>query len=162
MEQALALSEARDGPAESELAGGESAPSADELSPSSLDKVKHKDEKDRLKEMDKKEADKKSDKDTEKEKVKGAEGASLESLLQRLPGCVSRDLIDQLTVRNRYPQLSGSDCMRLGFFVCESTFVDDTRSWTTHQRKNWKSTSVRPGYFLQLQPLTYMLHFDLL
>lgn len=35
----------------------------------------------------------------EKEKVKGVEGASLDSLLQRLPGCVSRDLIDQLTVQ---------------------------------------------------------------
>jgi hypothetical protein len=43
-----------------------------------------------------KEGEKKLDKETEK--VKGAEGASLDSLLQRLPGCVSRDLIDQLTV----------------------------------------------------------------
>lgn len=52
-------------------------------------------EKDKLKEKEK-EGEKKMDKDTEK--VKGAEGASLDSLLQRLPGCVSRDLIDQLTV----------------------------------------------------------------
>lgn len=54
-------------------------------------------EKEKLKEKDK-DGEKKLDKETEKEKVKGAEGASLDSLLQRLPGCVSRDLIDQLTV----------------------------------------------------------------
>lgn len=52
-------------------------------------------EKDKMKEKEK-EGEKKLDKETEK--VKGAEGASLDSLLQRLPGCVSRDLIDQLTV----------------------------------------------------------------
>lgn len=40
----------------------------------------------------------KSDKENEREKVKGLEGTNLDSLLQRLPGCVSRDLIDQLTV----------------------------------------------------------------
>jgi regulator of nonsense transcripts 2 len=34
----------------------------------------------------------------EKEKVRALDGASLDNLLQRLPGCVSRDLIDQLTV----------------------------------------------------------------
>lgn len=51
----------------------------------------------KLKDKDR-DGEKKLDKETEKEKVKGAEGASLDSLLQRLPGCVSRDLIDQLTV----------------------------------------------------------------
>jgi regulator of nonsense transcripts 2 len=34
----------------------------------------------------------------EKEKIRAVDGASLDNLLQRLPGCVSRDLIDQLTV----------------------------------------------------------------
>ncbi|KAJ6317551.1 hypothetical protein OIU76_013149 [Salix suchowensis] len=36
--------------------------------------------------------------ENEKEKLKSLEGANLDALLQRLPGCVSRDLIDQLTV----------------------------------------------------------------
>lgn len=40
--------------------------------------------------------------ETEKEKLKGVEGTNLEGLLQRLPGCVSRDLIDQLTVEFCY------------------------------------------------------------
>lgn len=58
------------------------------------DKEKAKDpEKDKGKEKD---AERKGD--VEKEKVKGLEGTSLDALLQRLPGCVSRDLIDQLTV----------------------------------------------------------------
>lgn len=66
-------------------------------------KDKEKDEKDRGKEADKdksreRDGEKKGDKDCEKERIKGLEGASLDSLLQRLPGCVSRDLIDQLTV----------------------------------------------------------------
>lgn len=54
-------------------------------------------EKEKGKDKDK-EGEKKVEKEMEKEKVKGVEGASLDSLLQRLPGCVSRDLIDQLTV----------------------------------------------------------------
>jgi regulator of nonsense transcripts 2 len=36
--------------------------------------------------------------ENEKEKLKSLEGTNLDALLQRLPGCVSRDLIDQLTV----------------------------------------------------------------
>lgn len=36
--------------------------------------------------------------ENEKEKLKNVEGTNLDALLQRLPGCVSRDLIDQLTV----------------------------------------------------------------
>ncbi|OVA18186.1 MIF4G-like [Macleaya cordata] len=40
--------------------------------------------------------------DSEKEKLKGVEGTNLDALLQRLPGCVSRDLIDQLTVEFCY------------------------------------------------------------
>lgn len=80
------------------------------------DKGKDKDEKDKektkekSKEKDKDEKDKEPDKEKarekeaerkgegDKEKAKGVEGTNLDSLLQRLPGCVSRDLIDQLTV----------------------------------------------------------------
>ncbi|KAG5221706.1 YCF protein [Salix suchowensis] len=36
--------------------------------------------------------------ENEKEKLKSLEGANLDALLQRLPGCVRRDLINQLTV----------------------------------------------------------------
>lgn len=71
------------------------------------EKVKDKDErdKDKNKELDKekgKEKDSEKKGESEKEKVKGIEGASLDALLQRLPGCVSRDLIDQLTVITVY------------------------------------------------------------
>eukprot|EP00249_Psilotum_nudum_P018824 c26978_g1_i1 orf=54-3764(+) len=68
-------------------------------------KEREKDEKDkdRTKDAEKekykeKEVERKIEKDSEKDKIKGLEGANLDSLLQRLPGCVSRDLIDQLTV----------------------------------------------------------------
>ncbi|CAK9142961.1 unnamed protein product [Ilex paraguariensis] len=40
--------------------------------------------------------------ENEKEKLKVLEGTNLDTLLQRLPGCVSRDLIDQLTVEFCY------------------------------------------------------------
>ncbi|VFQ65700.1 unnamed protein product [Cuscuta campestris] len=71
------------------------------------DKIKDKEEKDKEKN---KEADKEKGKekeserrvDSEKDKVKGLEGTNLEGLLQRLPRCVSRDLIDQLTVEFCY------------------------------------------------------------
>ncbi|KAG0470537.1 hypothetical protein HPP92_017237 [Vanilla planifolia] len=61
-------------------------------------------DKERNKELDKekikiKEIEKKVG---EKDKLKALDGASLDSLLQRLPGCVSRDLIDQLTVEFCY------------------------------------------------------------
>lgn len=36
--------------------------------------------------------------ENEKDKVKGLEGTNIDALLQRLPSCVSCDLIDQLTV----------------------------------------------------------------
>ncbi|KAL5711202.1 Regulator of nonsense transcripts upf2 [Ranunculus cassubicifolius] len=69
------------------------------------DKVKEKEDKDKEKTKDlDKEKGKEKEKDTEKkvenekEKLKGTEGTNLDALLQRLPGCVSRDLIDQLTV----------------------------------------------------------------
>ncbi|KAG2730013.1 hypothetical protein I3843_01G269600 [Carya illinoinensis] len=72
-----------------------------------IDKGKDKEEKDKekIKDSDKekgkeKDADKKGE--NEKEKSKGQEGTNLEALLQRLPGCVSRDLIDQLTVEFCY------------------------------------------------------------
>ena len=68
-----------------------------------LDRGKDKEEKDKekTKDLDKekgkeKDSDKKGE--NEKEKLKGLEGTNLDALLQRLPGCVSRDLIDQLTV----------------------------------------------------------------
>lgn len=68
-------------------------------------KGKDKEEKEKNKEFDKekgkdKDAEKKGDK--EKEKHKGLDGTNLETLLQRLPGSVSRDLIDQLTVEFCY------------------------------------------------------------
>ncbi|XP_038690259.1 regulator of nonsense transcripts UPF2-like isoform X1 [Tripterygium wilfordii] len=65
----------------------------------SLDKGKNKEngEKNADKEKGKeKDADRKGE--SEKEKLKVIEGTNLDVLLQRLPGCVSRDLIDQLTV----------------------------------------------------------------
>ncbi|EES07187.1 hypothetical protein BDA96_04G237300 [Sorghum bicolor] len=62
------------------------------------DKEKGKDgEKEKSKEKD---LDKKNER--EKEKGRALDGASLDNLLQRLPGCVSRDLIDQLTVEFCY------------------------------------------------------------
>ncbi|PKI43287.1 hypothetical protein CRG98_036373 [Punica granatum] len=80
----------------------------------SSEKGKDKEDKDKEKPKDKEEKDKEKTKDLdkekgkekdterkgehEKEKVKGSEGTTLDALLQRLPGCVSRDLIDQLTV----------------------------------------------------------------
>ncbi|KAK4366545.1 hypothetical protein RND71_014425 [Anisodus tanguticus] len=79
------------------------------------DQGKDKDEKDKEKTKEKsKEKDKEHDKEKtrekeaerkgegDKEKSKGVEGTNLDSLLQRLPGCVSRDLIDQLTVEFCY------------------------------------------------------------
>ncbi|KAK6270895.1 hypothetical protein POUND7_007993 [Theobroma cacao] len=73
----------------------------------SIEKGKDKEEKDkeRNKDPDKekgkeKDSDKKGE--NEKEKLKGLEGTNLDALLQRLPGCVSRDLIDQLTVEFCY------------------------------------------------------------
>lgn len=73
----------------------------------SVEKGKDKEEKDKEKTKDpdkekgkEKEKEKDTDKkgENEKEKLKGSEGTNLDALLQRLPGCVSRDLIDQLTV----------------------------------------------------------------
>ncbi|KAI3463563.1 hypothetical protein Pfo_020226 [Paulownia fortunei] len=62
------------------------------------------------KDKDKEEKDKEKgkEKDTErrgeseKDKTKGLDGTNLEALLHRLPSCVSRDLIDQLTVEFCY------------------------------------------------------------
>lgn len=69
----------------------------------SMEKGKDKEEKDKekIKDLEKEKAkEKDSDKkgESEKEKLKSLEGTNLDALLQRLPGCVSRDLIDQLTV----------------------------------------------------------------
>ncbi|KAL8162192.1 hypothetical protein V2J09_013681 [Rumex salicifolius] len=62
-------------------------------------KKKDKDEKEKEKGKEKS-IDKKGE--IEKEKLKGLEGTNLDTLVQRLPGCVSRDLIDQLTVEFCY------------------------------------------------------------
>ncbi|KAJ0960577.1 hypothetical protein J5N97_001570 [Dioscorea zingiberensis] len=40
--------------------------------------------------------------ESDKDKIKSIDGTNLDALLQRLPGCVSRDLIDQLTVEFCY------------------------------------------------------------
>lgn len=81
----------------------------------SIERVKDKDEKEKTKELDReKEKDKEKEKDNdkkgenEKEKLRSLEGTNLDALLQRLPGCVSRDLIDQLTVRMSYWALLSS------------------------------------------------------
>lgn len=68
-----------------------------------IEKGKEKEEKDKEKckdpEKEKaKEKDAEKRVENEKEKLKILEGTNLDALLQRLPGCVSRDLIDQLTV----------------------------------------------------------------
>ncbi|XP_011046308.1 PREDICTED: regulator of nonsense transcripts UPF2-like [Populus euphratica] len=69
----------------------------------STEKGKDKEEKDKEKVKDPekekgKEKDAERKGEIEKEKLKSLEGTNLDALLQRLPGCVSRDLIDQLTV----------------------------------------------------------------
>ncbi|XVE75312.1 hypothetical protein DITRI_Ditri12bG0084400 [Diplodiscus trichospermus] len=73
------------------------------------EKWKYKEEKDKEKTKDPdKERGKEKEKDTErkgeneKEKLKCLEGTNLDALMQRLLGCVSRDLIDQLTVELCY------------------------------------------------------------
>lgn len=71
---------------------------------SNIEQPKEKEEVDKEKAKDsKKEKGKEKDGDkkleNEKEKGKSLDVANFERLLQRLPGCVSRDLIDQLTVR---------------------------------------------------------------
>ncbi|KAM1268919.1 hypothetical protein ACFX13_001219 [Malus domestica] len=63
-------------------------------------KDKEEKEKDKIKDPDKEKGDRKGE--HEKEKLKSIEGTNLDALLQRLPGCVSRDLIDQLTVEFCY------------------------------------------------------------
>ncbi|KAJ8759872.1 hypothetical protein K2173_009973 [Erythroxylum novogranatense] len=72
-----------------------------------IEKGKDKEEKDKEKAKDpEKEKVKEKDMDrkgeNEKDKLKGVEGTNLDALLQRLPSCVSRDLIDQLTVEFCY------------------------------------------------------------
>eukprot|EP00850_Spirogloea_muscicola_P011490 SM000071S21114 [mRNA] locus=s71:436824:443196:- [translate_table: standard] len=55
-----------------------------------------------------KEKDKESEKEGEKEKTKASDAANLDNLLLRLPTCVSRDLIDQLTVEFCYLNSKGA------------------------------------------------------
>ncbi|XP_077212935.1 regulator of nonsense transcripts UPF2 [Tasmannia lanceolata] len=71
------------------------------------EKGKDKEDKDKekIKDLDREKVKKKDGErkgETEKEKLKGLDGTNLDGLLQRLPGCVSRDLIDQLTVEFCY------------------------------------------------------------
>ena len=61
------------------------------------EKKKDDGEKDKGKEKEK-EKDGEIKAEIEKEKLRGPEGTNLDGLIQRLPGGVSRDLIDQLTV----------------------------------------------------------------
>ncbi|KAL1364261.1 hypothetical protein HN51_012425 [Arachis hypogaea] len=71
----------------------------------SAEKAKDKEEREKSKELEKeKEKEKDNDKkgENEKDKLRSLEGTNLDALLQRLPGCVSRDLIDQLTVEFCY------------------------------------------------------------
>ncbi|GAU44189.1 hypothetical protein TSUD_373240 [Trifolium subterraneum] len=69
----------------------------------SSERMNDKEEKEKSKELDRdkeKENEKKGEHD--KEKLRSLEGTNLDALLQRLPGCVGRDLIDQLTVEFCY------------------------------------------------------------
>ncbi|KAJ0465690.1 putative nonsense-mediated mRNA decay protein Nmd2/UPF2 [Helianthus annuus] len=74
---------------------GDTSVDAAVLTDRKSEKKKDEDEKDKGKE-------KENDGETEKDKPRGPEGTNLDGLLQRLPGCVSRDLIDQLTVEFCY------------------------------------------------------------
>lgn len=78
---------------------GETSVDAAVLPDRKNEKKKDEDEKDKGKE---KEKDGETKGEIEKEKLRGPEGTNLDGLLQRLPGCVSRDLIDQLTVEFCY------------------------------------------------------------
>lgn len=64
------------------------------------DNNKEEKEKEKAKDFDKEKGKEKDTerRESEKDKTKGLEGTNLEALLHRLPNCVSRDLIDQLTV----------------------------------------------------------------
>ncbi|KAI4328633.1 hypothetical protein L6164_020969 [Bauhinia variegata] len=71
----------------------------------STERAKDKEDKEKSKDTDKekgKEKDNEKKGEIEKEKLRSLEGTNLDALLQRLPGCVSRDLIDQLTVEFCY------------------------------------------------------------
>jgi regulator of nonsense transcripts 2 len=86
--------EVHGGAQSSSVTGHQLEVKADDGVRDSEDKDKGKDgEKEKSKDKD---LDRKPER--EKEKVRALDGASLDNLLQRLPGCVSRDLIDQLTV----------------------------------------------------------------
>ncbi|KAF5789016.1 putative nonsense-mediated mRNA decay protein Nmd2/UPF2 [Helianthus annuus] len=74
---------------------GDTSVDAAVLTDRKSEKKKDEDEKDKGKE-------KENDGETEKDKPRGPEGTNLDGLLQRLPGCVSRDLINQLTVEFCY------------------------------------------------------------
>lgn len=104
-----------------------------------IEKGKEKEEKDKDKEKTKdpekekgkeKDADKKGE--NEKEKLKILEGTNLDALLQRLPGCVSRDLIDQLTVIISLFELRCST--HILFFWSMKLYVEDLIVYFTSGR----------------------------
>lgn len=67
------------------------------------DNDKEERDKEKAKDSDKekgKEKDAERRGEIEKDKTKGLDGTNLEAMLHRLPSCVSRDLIDQLTVKS--------------------------------------------------------------
>ncbi|PIN10169.1 hypothetical protein CDL12_17245 [Handroanthus impetiginosus] len=66
------------------------------------DKEKEEKDKEKPKDYDKEKGKEKDTDRSEKDKSKGLDGTNLEALLHRLPSCVSRDLIDQLTVEFCY------------------------------------------------------------
>ncbi|KAK7281415.1 hypothetical protein RIF29_09392 [Crotalaria pallida] len=93
------------GPLATHESGEVSAESSALSEGESTERVKDKEEKEKSKELDRdKEKEKDNDKkvENEKDKLRSLEGTNLDALLQRLPGCVSRDLIDQLTVEFCY------------------------------------------------------------
>ncbi|KAF6134866.1 hypothetical protein GIB67_002267 [Kingdonia uniflora] len=70
-----------------------------------IEKCKEENDKEKPKDAEKekgKEKDVERKGESEKEKLKSLEGSNLEAMIHRLPGCVSRDLIDQLTVEFCY------------------------------------------------------------
>lgn len=96
-------SEPEQGPSTTQDAAEVAADSGTAQEAKSFEKGKDKEDKDKekAKEPDKekgKEKDSERKGEIEREKLKGVEGTNLDALLQRLPSCVGRDLIDQLTV----------------------------------------------------------------
>ncbi|XP_042755672.1 uncharacterized protein LOC111902592 [Lactuca sativa] len=90
-------SKASDQPSDSTTPESDQIVAQDTAETSVSEKKKDDDEKDKGKEKEK-EKDDEIKAEIEKEKLRGPEGTNLDGLIQRLPGCVSRGLIDQLTL----------------------------------------------------------------